>query len=727
MMEIKGQFVKTIYYRQDNGYVVALFHCEQEHGDDQIVITGYLGKIDQEKKYCLFGEYIDHPKYGIQFKVEHFERIIATDEEGLIKYFSSDLFSGIGKVFATSIVCTLGLQAIDKIKADEAVLDTIPKMNKKRKIAILEGLKKDVDDDIVFLSSHQLSLKNIMRLKNFYHDQLIEKLLENPYRVIREVSGIGFATIDKFALSIGVQADDLQRLIAYSEEILMHQCMKNGDSYIFLEQFHQVLQQHFSIYSIDIPQIIEGLMAQRSIVVEEDRVYPVSQYDGENFIARFLTSFPSSPLPTISSDVLDAALKDFEDQIGIQYQDKQLLAIKAFFNKDLLILTGGPGTGKTTIVRAMIQLSKSLYTQNSIQLIAPTGRAAKRLSELTNHDAKTIHSLLLWDKETGKFAKDENDPLTVEILIIDEFSMVDTYLFSKLLRATPYLKKLIIIGDSDQLPSVAMGAVLQDLIDSCCFDVIALDKIYRQKEGSDIISLAYDIKNDCCQTIPTQNDIRFIECSHHDIRNTLLYVVDRALKQYDSLVEGFMNVQVLAPKHLGLNGINSLNVALQNEFNPKEKGKRELQIGYRTYRLYDKILQLKNQPDDDVFNGDIGILVEIIYPNEDINGQKRIIVDFDGRLVEYTNETFANITHAYCMSVHKAQGSEYPIIIMPFDKEYGIMLQKRLIYTAVSRAYKNLIMIGDLSAFYQGIHTIDHYSRKTTLKERIQTQYENEL
>ena len=722
-MEIKGHFEKVIYHRDDNGYTVAVFALLDSRVDEEVTVRGYLDRIERERTYVLQGEYVEHPRYGIQFEIESCQKQVNDNREDLISYLSSSQFRGIGKKYAAQLVDALGLNLIERIQADHAVLDQVPKMTARRRQAILDGLAREQDSDNVFLIGHHLSMKNILRIRNQYQDETMNILLSNPYKVIQDVGGIGFATIDRFALSIGVDPNDLNRQCALAENLLMNMCMRNGDSYLELDEFTEQLSQESESSS---DEIIEQLLMNRRIQIEYGRIYPISQFDAECYVSSYLHWFPSVSLESPDEELLRNSLEDVQRQLGIEYQEKQLEAVMSFFENDLLVLTGGPGTGKSTIVRGMIELCRRIYPMCSLNLLAPTGRAAKRLNELTSAPAKTIHSLLLWDKETGRFAKDENDPLTVDILIIDEFSMVDIYLFHSLLRACGQLKKLILIGDADQLPSVAMGAVLRDVIDSGCFRCIKLEKIYRQKEGSDIIALASDIRNDCCQAIPDENDVRFFAADRRDITALTLQVVEHALNNYETLPEGFMNVQVLAPKHMGLNGINNLNVALQKRFNPPSEEKRELKVGYRTFRQQDKIIQLKNQPDDDVFNGDLGIIEEVIYAREDINGQDRLICDFDGRIVEYTRETFSNITHAYCISVHKAQGSEYPIVILPMDMDYGIMLQKRLIYTAVSRAYRSLIIIGDRDAFFRGITTADHYVRRTTLKERLWEEFRDD-
>ncbi|MGN1399015.1 MAG: ATP-dependent RecD-like DNA helicase [Erysipelotrichaceae bacterium] len=718
-MQLKGNFEKIIYQKPSNGYLVGVFIPTFPAGESEVVVTGYFGSIKQDRTYLIEGNYIDHPVYGIQFKCDSFSIEAQNDRQGLINYFSGVNFKGIGKKYAAVIVDYLQSDPVNKIRLNNDILDDIPNMNSKRKQAILAGIAKDKDDETTFLLGHHLTMADIAHLRNTYKDQLMSKIMDDPYQMIYDIDSINFAKADKFALSIGISRDNFYRLAAYSCSLLMEFCMKNGDSYCQYEQFQLYLQGKLPDINTQLTEIIAYLQTNRRIVIQDGRLYPVSQYDSETFVASYLANFPYADCKEVDNHQLYWAICQLQDRNAIEYQSKQLQAITSFFENDLMIITGGPGTGKTTIVSAIMELANQMYPQYNVQLLAPTGRAAKRLSQLSGCQAKTIHSVLLWDKETGRFAKDEKNPITSDILIIDEFSMVDVYLFAKLLKAAAYCKKIVLIGDSDQLPSVAPGALLRDLIDSNLFYTIKLDKIYRQKEGSDIIKLAYDIKNQCVETIPCDKDIRFFECDDNSIADVLLQVVKLANKDSVDKFSSLMNVQVLAPMHKGANGIDRLNSLLQQQFNPAGSEKKELKVGYRIFREEDKILQLKNQPDDDVFNGDIGFIKEIIYSKDDINNFDRILVDFDGKLVEYTNENFANITHGYCMSVHKAQGSEYPIVILPMTFQYSIMLQKRLIYTAISRAYQNLIIIGSKAAFYKGINNNDHYIRKTYLKERL--------
>lgn len=719
-MVISGQFVKWIYRREDNGYTVAVFEVAGEKKDnDEVTVIGYLPKLNRDIGYQLTGEYVEHPRYGMQFKISSLCVMPVSDRAQLVSLLAGPKFKGIGRKTAELIADTFGNEALTVIRNNPDCLKALPQLNPKRRQVIIEGAASQDDDKYAYLTSHHLTMKQIMQLQHFYGDNMMNALSQNPYDMALRVDGIGFATADKFALSTGGSLNSVQRLTALAGSMLMEWCMRSGDSYMMLAEFEDKIVKLLPDIDFDMAEVVDMLQKSETAVVEEDRIYTISQYKAEKYIAQYLSLFPSQGFAPVDSGIIDKKIEEVEEELGIVYQEKQKEAIEAFFANDLLILTGGPGTGKTTIVRGMVKLCHYLYPQYNVTLGAPTGRAAKRLSQLTGGEAKTLHSLLRWDLETNTFGKNEEDPLNVDLLIIDEFSMVDQWLLYNLFKAGAQFKKLILIGDKDQLPSVGMGCVLADMINVGLFKVVKLEKIYRQQEGSDIIKLANQIKNDECEAIPDKKDIRFFECGPYDVRRLILEIVSHGLENYEDISEGLMNIQVVAPKYAGINGIDALNVALQKTFNPPAADKPELTMGYRIFRQGDKILQLKNQTDDDVFNGDIGILIDVIAAKYDENHQNRLVVDFEGTIVEYTAETFMNITHAYCISIHKAQGSEYPLVIMPVVSEYGIMLQKKLIYTAVTRANRHLIMIGSHQAFFTGISRNDYDKRRTTLQQRL--------
>ncbi|MDP2813922.1 MAG: AAA family ATPase, partial [Erysipelotrichaceae bacterium] len=529
-----------------------------------------------------------------------------------------------------------------------------------------------------------------------------------------EVDGIGFTTADKLALSMGFDTEHPLRKEAAIVSAIMDTCMSTGDSYTDIETLSYRCSRLFGEWLNDIDEVLNRLIDKEKVVDEEGKLYHFTQYKAENDIANFFVTFPLRTFDHSDKDV-DELLNDFEARIGIEYDDIQRQAVLSFFEDDVMILTGGPGTGKTTIVQGIIDVCKKRYPSYEIICCAPTGRAAKRMKEVTGNFATTIHALLKWNLETNTFGKNLTDPLLADVLIIDEFSMVDSWLMAQLALASGYVRKILFIGDEDQLPSVACGSVLRDLIASNRFKMVRLQHIYRQKEGSDVIQLAQHIKEGHFDEAMCKNDVRFFASKPYDVKDLILRIVDEAmLKGYR-----IQDIQVLAAKYSGPAGIDALNHALQKLCNPPGKQKRELQVGYRLYREGDKILQLKNQPDDDVFNGDIGILVEIVFASEDENNQNRLFVDFDGIIVEYTPEWFINITHAYCISVHKAQGSEYPIVIMAAIMEYGQMLQRRLMYTGITRASRSLILVGQKTAFEKAVSTVDKDTRKTYLRQRL--------
>lgn len=714
---IRGKMKQVIFHNDENSYTVGKFLVDDLQ-QRQVTVTGYFPLLAEDVLYQLEGRYIDHPRYGMQFQVEHFSRVLPDDRDSILRFLSGPNFEGVGHKAAERILETLGDKAVMRIKNDPEVLREVPKLTAKQRQTIIEGLKEsddDLENLIQFFMAHGMGMRNVMKLERIYGRDAVMKIQENPYRMVDEVDGIGFATADKVAMSLGFELEDPRRLQAALVALIDQMNMQNGDTYVLKEALRQRMARQCESLSYDFDELLEALRTDRRIVEEEDRIYHVDQYDAEVQIAQFLTMFPFEQLDPVKPEELKEELSRLQEKLAITYDEAQLQAIHTFFEHDAMILTGGPGTGKTTVVRALTSLFKKLYPYQRIACCAPTGRAAKRLAELTESEAYTIHSLLGWDLESNTFTKTDQDPLIVDLLIIDEFSMVDSWLFAALCQASVHVKKLCIIGDEDQLPSVRAGCVLKDLIDSELFPLVRLQRIFRQSEGSDVITLAHQIRKGATENLDCHGDVAFFETGLYDIKDQVLSVVRSALnKGYD-----LQDIQVLACKYSGPAGIDRLNAVLQQCLNPPGEGRREWKAGYRTFREGDKILQLKNQPDDDVYNGDIGELMEIIYASEDEAGKNRLIVDFDGILVEYTSDNLLNISHAYCISVHKSQGSEYPIVIMPIVRDYGIMLQRRLIYTGITRARKSLVLLGEKQAFLRGIASADHHLRSTTLCQRI--------
>ncbi len=716
LIKLNGKFTYILFRNEDNLYTVAKFLINDET-EKTITVVGYLLDITIDIIYNIYGRYVENDKYGLQFSIESYDLPLPDDEDSIIKFLSGSQFPTIGKKTALKVVETLGKDCLVNIKKDNNLLNDVIGLSKKHKEIIIEGLSKTdegFEELVQFMNISGIGYRNIIRLNRTYGKDAFKMIKENPYRVIEECDGFGFKLADKIGQYLGIQKDDERRLYALLIHIVNEYCFSSGDSYILEGELYERFINEIEDIPCDYESLLNEAFNRSQLIKENNHIYPEAQYKAENYISNYLNIFPHIPLDKYNVKLLNEYIEEFGKEIGIEYDEIQKEAIKAFFDNDFMIITGGPGTGKTTIVRAIIDLFRKLYPASTYACLAPTGRAAKRLSELTDSEATTIHSLLKWDLESNTFGVDDNNPLLQDLLIIDEFSMVDQWLFYNLLKASNNVKKICIIGDEDQLPSVGPGAVFRDIMESNLFKIIRLTNIYRQESGSGVVSLSQDIRNGFIDE-SYSNDVMFYECNIEKIKNNIQLIVKEALnKGYD-----LNDIQVLSPMHQGVGGIDILNIALQNEFNPKSDDKKELNIGYITLREGDKILQLKNQPDDDVYNGDIGTLVEIIYKEESITNKPIITVDFQGIIVEYNPDNFNNITLAYCISVHKSQGSEYPIIIIPFTYGMNRMLQRKLIYTAITRAKHSLVILGQLGAMKKGVTILETHPRATTLTKRI--------
>ncbi len=716
LIKINAKVIHVVYHNDENLYTVVRLKLNDEK-EKQLTATGFFQSIEKDILYNFYGKYIEHAKYGMQFEIQSYERPLPNEKEGIIRYLSGAQFKGVGQKTAKKIVEQLGEDCLNIIRNDETVLNTLG-LSDSIINSIKEGLNEEdsgLEELIQFLNVHGIGMRNVIRLNKAYGKQALVKLKENPYRVIEECDGFGFLTADKIAKNLGIEDDDPRRLYAYLISLCMDLCMRTGDSYTLYDDLKEAYEKKCSFSSMPFDELLQKTLFSRQLVQEKDRIYPYTQYDSEEGISNFLAKFPYDVLDPIDENLLYLYLDQMQSNLSIQYDQKQIDAIEQFFSQPFMIVTGGPGTGKTTVVKAMVTLFKMLYPSSEVICSAPTGRAAKRLSELTDSPAKTIHSLLEWDLETNTFGRNAKEPILADLLIIDEFSMVDNWLFYNLLLASKKIKKICIIGDENQLPSVSPGSVLRELISCDLFPVIRLEHIYRQKNGSDVIQLAHDIQTDVVDFNEYKNDVAFFECDASDIKKNIVFIVKDALEKNYSISD----IQVLSPIYSGPAGIDILNKALQEAFNPHDQYKREIKVGYMIYRVGDKILQLKNQPDDDVYNGDIGTLMDIEYSHENEDGKTTVFVQFEDALVSYTLDNISNITLAYCISIHKSQGSEYPIVIMPIVSSHYHMLQRKLIYTGITRARQSLILLGSKKAFVDGIDTLDKHTRLSSLKEKL--------
>lgn len=715
MEEILGYIQSIVFYNESNSYCIARVKIDQKK-DEKIVITGYFEPPAKEDLCRFFGEYVDHPRFGRQFKIEYYERVLPNSKEAIIRFLSSSLFPKVGAKSAEKIVDALGENCLTLIKEDPSLLDNV-NIKQELKTNILKGINMSnrLEEAIKLFVGHGIPAKYLIKMDALYQENLIPIVMNNPYVLVRDIDGIGFKTADRVALSLGFKIDSNERIEALIEYVTKEICYRSQDTYTDKHEIYRNCNR--LIENLDLEQFeecFEMALNDRLIINEDDNIYPKSLYDAERGIAFDIQQFLTSSEITIPNDVIIKEIELIEQEVGIKYSPEQIRGIITCINSASCIITGGPGTGKTTVVNAIIKVYERLFPKNHIKLCAPTGRASKRMNFVTNKEATTIHRLLKWDLDTNKFSKNELDPVTGDFIIIDEFSMVDCQLFHHLLKAIHPFSKILLIGDDKQLPPVSPGDVLRDLLELKVIPTVTLETIHRQDSNSGIIPLCYDVRRgELNEYNLDKEDVEFIECNNVNVKDLVLKLVseavDEGLASYD--------IQVLAPMYDGVAGINNLNDALREFFNPVDVFKKEIAIGRTTYREGDKILQLKNQPDDDVYNGDIGTLIEI----EEEQGKIRLIIDFDGNIVTYTPEYFANITHAYCISVHKSQGSEYKYVIMPIVSDYNVMLKRKLIYTGISRAKERLTIVGSKLMLKRGVERIEQKYRKTSLKQRIKS------
>lgn len=705
---LRGRFSRIIYRNEKTLFTVALF--KPDKGSPRAVtVTGPVHDIQKDREYRLEGEYVTHPRYGMQFRFDACSALVPDDREGAILYLCGDSFPGIGRKTAERLLDDLGDGALEKIRRDPSVLDSLKYLNGRKRQSLREGASRMEDPAekiFAYFSGYRFSARQIAQLARTYGQSAVEKMQENPYAASERIYGIGFAAADRMGMDLGFEMSDHRRIRALADSLLRQETMRTGSSYLPQEEFEELLRRKMAGLDYD-PQDLAGDLERGGLAKQDEgRIYPMRQYEAECRIASFFRSFPLHPLEKVDSGRLEEEIEELEGRFSIRYASDQKKALEMFFSQDAMILTGRPGTGKTTIVRALMKLIGVFYPDASAALAAPTGRAAKRLKELTGYDARTLHSLLGFDLESGTFSKNEDNPLSEQILIVDEFSMVDADLFARVLEAGPLFRKILLIGDEDQLPSVGPGQVLKDLLESERIPCCRLEKIFRQEEGSGIVELAHQIARGDFVDFHWP-DVKFLEEGPYQVVKAVKEVYLRALEAGYSP----QDIQVIAPQYAGASGIDELNRVLQEAVNPPARGKREIRCGAVRYRQGDKILQLKNRPADQVYNGDIGILAGI-------EGDA-MTVDYDGTFVEYARQDFDNVTHAFCVSVHKAQGSEYPLVIFPVCSQHRYMLERKLIYTGISRAKRELVLVGQAEAFRHGIRTIERKKRHTWLKERM--------
>lgn len=740
---VTGSVINTIFRNEAEHFSIVRIKITKtnlDYQDKEIIVKGYFDQLQDQTAYCFYGVMEKHPRYGSQLKVQSYETILPTTKDGLVQYLSSDLFYGVGKKSALKIVEKLGENAVSKIMDDPSVLDGVSGVSKETGKKLAERLRENQGFErvAVKLSEYGIGLKMAQVIYQIYRDEALEVLKKDPYQYVFDIEGFGFKMADQIASGQGISHTHESRIGAGVIYILQ-QSIQAGHVYLPFEKCMQEV-----IYLLHLPNpdqgsvsdVIMQLNTEKKVIVIDERVYLPSLYYAEDNFTASLKKILTKP---IEDEVpLAELLKitgEIEEEESLSYGKEQFDAIVQAIHSKIMILTGGPGTGKTTVITGIIQafaqihelsLNLSDYQKKDnfpFILTAPTGRAAKRMSESTGLPAVTIHRLLGWNG-MGSFEKDEHEPLSGKLLIVDEFSMVDTWLANHLFKAIPDTMQIILVGDEDQLPSVGPGQVLTDLMKSEVLPVISLTDVYRQKEGSKIIQLAHQIKNTDCDKNSLENarDFSFISCHDYQMTDVLTSIIDKAQKKgIDS-----SSIQVLSPMYRSQAGIHAINEALQQLINPPGEKKREIAFQDVVYRVGDRVIQLINQPEDGIYNGDIGEIVAMFKPEENAENEEQIVIAFEDKEVVFIRKDYNNFTHAFCISIHKSQGSEFPIVILPVVYSHHRMLRKNLLYTAITRGKESLIICGEKEAFIKGVQTEDTNRRYTSLQEMLHIQLANQ-
>ncbi|AYE38016.1 ATP-dependent RecD-like DNA helicase [Companilactobacillus zhachilii] len=728
--------VKAIFFENpENLYKIFTIKVKKTNTDwdaGDIVVTGSFGEIAEEE-YKFEGEIVDHPKYGKQFKATTYKRSRPSGRKQLIAFFSGDEFPGIGKKKAEKIVDELGEGAIDKIIQDPHALDFL-KLGEDKTKMIVEQISSNhqTEQTLYQLNNYGFGPTLSARIFQKYGVQTLDKLTEDPYQLVIDVKGVGFKRADELAKQLGITGDDPRRIKGALIQMVSLLINETGDTYVDGQELIRRVSGVLRAGSTDNLQdkLVAGLrnlVKDGVLLVQDGNVYLKDLADSEWSIAQSLKmitdSFKGVPW---KKKALKKELKEIESDFNVHYDDSQAQAIEQSLTAPIFLLTGGPGTGKTTIINAIVKAYGSLNDMPldpssddyAIALAAPTGRAAKHMGESTGLPAMTIHRLLgLTGTEDDEYAEPSLD---CKLLIIDEMSMVDTKLFKVLISAVQPGTQVVLVGDRDQLPSVGPGQVFADLINSEAFPTMMLKDIHRQDEDSTIIQLAHDINEGIIVDgiFENRSDRSFINCTSRDVPNVLSQIISKSSERGFDIAD----VQVLAPMYRGTAGIDNLNYVIQNVVNPMTPKRKEVSMGNIKYRIKDKVVYLVNTPEDNVFNGEIGQIVGIILAKENTDKVDKLVIDFDGNEVTLDRKDWLNITLAYCTSIHKSQGSEFEMVILPLVNEESRMLRRNLLYTAVTRAKRLLIMVGDRSAFERSIRD-QSSERQTTLKERIFTTF----
>ena len=711
---IDGAIDEIVFTNPDNGYTVCKFLPE---GGEVMTVVGSFPPLTPGEVLRIRGQWELNPRFGRQFKVDHFTLTLPASVKGIEKFLGSGLVKGIGPVLAKRIVGAFGAGTIDILTRDPERLREVGGVGavKLKEIRRSWAEHRDIRDLIMFLQEHSVSTSLATKIYRQYGDRSFTVLKTNPYQLSFDIWGVGFKTADQIALKLGLDPGSLDRVKAYILYILEKD---NEQGHIF-SLASEVLEKCGT--DLEVPAdkaevALAGLLKGEKVVSEEwgggRALYLPFFYQAQEEVVRSIHRLAGFPCRAPDFDI-GQAVADTEKGLGMTFSPLQKLAIRESFERKILVITGGPGTGKTTIIRAVVDIFRKWGRE--VLLGAPTGRAAKRLAETTGQEARTLHRVLEFSPKQGTFKRNESNPLRGEALVIDEFSMVDLPLMYHLLKAVPPWMRLILVGDKDQLPSVGPGTLLRDIIESGTVDVVRLDEIFRQEKESLIVINAHRVNQgqSLIYAPRTDKNADFYFIRQDDDKKafqTILKMCSSSVPYKLGLSPISPQIQVISPMYKGVVGVDNLNTELQARLNPGREG---LQVGNREFRARDKVMQVRNDYDKDVFNGDIGI---VLHADK---AKFRLFVDFDGRTVSYERDELNDVTLAYAISVHKAQGSEYQAVIMPLMTQHFIMLQRNLFYTALTRAKRLSVVIGSYKALYIAIKNDKPVKRNSLVKDKL--------
>jgi len=714
MNDLEGTIEQVVYYSPDTGYTVCRFLTD---GGQSLTIIGNFPPFSPGEVLRIKGKWELNPKFGKQFRVENFIPVLPSSVKGIEKFLSCGLIKGIGPVLARRIVRRFSSKTIkiisenpDRLKEVEGVGSV--KLNEiKRSWAEHE----DIRGLVIFLQEYDISTTLATKIYKNYGKNSFQVLKTNPYQVSHDIWGIGFKTADQIALKLGISPDSPQRIKAFIHYLLQKD-NEYGHIFSLKKDLEKQCFKELRVENEDFLEALDSLERERLIVTEKVNsdmaVYLPFFYQAQEEVVHSLIKLSKFPFPTPDFDV-HKAIQNAESELGIKFSPAQKLAIRESFFKKTLVITGGPGTGKTTIVKAIVDIFHKWGRR--VLLAAPTGRAAKRLSEATGREAKTIHRILEYNPKSGSFKRGENYPLSGDGLIIDEFSMVDLPLMHNLLKAVPQWMQLILVGDKDQIPSVGPGNLLRDIIESQKVEVVRLEEIFRQEKDSLIVHNAHRVNRGESLIYPKKDDKNSdfyfihqenVEKAFRIIMNLCCYRIPDKLH----LSAISPHIQVISPMYRGILGVDNLNAELQKKLNPCREG---IKFGSKEIRIGDKVMQVKNSYEKEVFNGDIGTVSGVDKHDY------RLFVNFEGRIVVYEKEEINEIVLAYAVSVHKSQGSEYQAVVMPLMTQHFIMLQRNLFYTALTRAKKLSVIVGSYKAIYIAIKNDMPIKRNSLVKEKL--------